>query len=168
MTTNAISLSVDDEYDDLDVERWLPALADRVLQSEQIDGAELSVLITDDETVRWLNRRYRGYDETTDVLSFGLSELAKPATDDEEPATDFVLPPGASRQLGEVVISYPTAQRQAQEHGRPEEMELAHLLIHGILHLLGHDHYEPEEERVMRACEEQLLGERLWERGESR
>ncbi|MHB8577217.1 MAG: rRNA maturation RNase YbeY, partial [Dehalococcoidia bacterium] len=116
-----------------------------------IDGSVVSIVITDDETVRRLNRDYRGYDEPTDVLSFGLSELAKPATDDEEPAPEFVLPPDSGAELGEVIIAYPTAERQAAAHGRAVDHELAHLLIHGILHLLGFDHYEPEEEREMRS-----------------
>ena len=168
MAANEISLNVDEQYRLPDAERWLPALAERVLQSEQIDEAQLSVLITDDETVRELNRRYRGYDEPTDVLSFGLSELAKPATDGEVAEPGFVLPPNSNSQLGEVIVSLPTAQRQAREHDRPVDMELAHLLIHGILHLLGYDHYEPDEEREMRSREEKLLAERTWERKENR
>ncbi len=140
----------------------MPAQASRVLLSEQIASGSLSLLVTDDETVQRLNREYRGYDQPTDVLSFGLSERAKPATDDEHSFAGFVLPPEADTELGEVIIAYPTAERQAVEHGRDTDFELAHLLIHGILHLLGYDHYEPEEEREMRAREEALLSERLW------
>ena len=151
-----------------DVDSWMRRLGLHVLECEQIDGSGLSVLITDDETMRELNRAYRAYDQPTDVLSFGLSKLAKRAPGGEVLEPGFVLPPDSSSQLGEVIISLPTAQRQARENDRPVDMELAHLLIHGILHLLGYDHYEPDEEREMRSREEKLLAERAWERKENR
>lgn len=161
---NQIDLTADEPYVERNLDAWMPLVAERTLVLEGITDGAVSILVTDDETVHVLNRDYRGYDQPTDVLSFGLSGLAKPALDDEEPSLDFVLPPSAGRQLGEVVISYQTAERQAAEHGRTTDHELAHLLIHGILHLLGHDHFEPEEERAMRSREERLLAERLWER----
>jgi len=127
-----------------------------VLDAEVTQPAEMSVVITDDETVRGLNQEFRGYDEPTDVLSFGLSERMKPAADGDEffPFPDL---PDDLLHLGEVVVSYPTAERQATEHGRVVIDELRHLLIHGALHLLGHDHAEPKEEAVMRAREQELL-----------
>lgn len=161
---NQVEFSADEPYAELGLEGWMPTLADLTLESEGIEDGAVSILVTDDATVHTLNRDYRGYDQPTDVLSFGLSELAKPALDDEVAAPDFALPPDAGRQLGEVVISYETAVRQAAEHGRTTEHELAHLLIHGVLHLLGHDHYEPDEERHMRSREERLLDQRPWER----
>ncbi|MDZ4277871.1 MAG: rRNA maturation RNase YbeY, partial [Dehalococcoidia bacterium] len=108
--------------------------------------AELSVVIAGDETVRELNRRYRGVNETTDVLSFGL-----------EAADRFVTPDGM-RRLGEIVISLPTALRQAETAGHSLRAELEHLLVHGILHVLGYDHESPRSEKAMRAREEELLG----------
>ena len=160
---NEVDLTADEPYAELYLEAWMPALAALTLDSEGIEDGAVSILVTDDATVHALNREYRGFDQPTDVLSFGLSELAKPAIDDEEASPDFALPPDAGRQLGEVVISYETAARQAAEHGRTTDHELAHLLIHGILHLLGHDHFEPDEERHMRSREERLLAERPWE-----
>lgn len=130
--------------------------AEIVLAAEIDQPAEMSFVVVDDEQIRELNRQWRGYDEATDVLSFGLSERAKPAVDDEEPFP-FPRRPGQRLHLGEVVISYPTAERQAAEHGRALEEEMRHLLIHGILHLLGYDHAEPEEEAAMRAREMALL-----------
>jgi probable rRNA maturation factor len=161
--TNQVDLTADEQYAELGLERWMPLLAERTLDSEGVVESAVSILVTDDETLHALNRDYRGYDQPTDVLSFGLSDLAKPAVDGEEPAPEFALPPEAGRQLGEVVISYETAVRQATEHDRTTDHELAHLLIHGVLHLLGHDHYEPDEERAMRSREAQLLAERPWE-----
>jgi probable rRNA maturation factor len=69
----------------------------------------------------------------------------------------FVAPPDKVRHLGEVVISFETAQRQASEHARQIDDELAHLLFHGILHVLGYDHVDEDEERVMKGKEEALL-----------
>ena len=126
--------------------RPLTTLARRVLGAE--DAArplELSIAVTDDETVRELNRRYRHEDAPTDVLSFSLE--ASPG-----------FPPSGERQLGEVVIAYPTALRQAKAAGHGVDKELAHLLVHGILHLLGYDHESAREERAMRAREDALLG----------
>lgn len=125
----------------------LATIARRVLAAEGVAAAELGVVITDDETVRDLNRRYAGRDEATDVLSFSLRE-----------GEEFVAAPDGVRRLGEVVISFPTAARQAGEHGLGVEAEMAHLLVHGTLHLLGYDHAEPQDERRMRAREEELLG----------
>jgi probable rRNA maturation factor len=123
----------------------LRKIASRVLEAEGLSSAELGVLVTDDETVRRLNAEYAGEDETTDVLAFSLRE-----------GEEFVSPDRVMR-LGEVIISYPTASRQAAEAGRLVDEEIAHLLVHGILHLLGYDHAEAGEERVMRAKEEELL-----------
>jgi len=129
---------------------WLRRIARHVLVVEGAGPTELSVVITDDATVRELNRRYLGLDEPTDVLSFGLGEK------NDEP---FALPPGESASLGEVIVSYPTAVRQAKEQGHSAEAEVAHLLVHGILHLLGYDHLEAEDERIMRRREEEILAD---------
>jgi probable rRNA maturation factor len=71
--------------------------------------------------------------------------------------SDFVSPPDNITHLGEVIISYPQAVEQAKEQGHSTEQELALLIIHGILHLLGYDHEKPEEEARMRAREKELL-----------
>ena len=128
-------------------DEWLAAIALRVLKEEDAPPCELSVTVTDDGTVRGLNREYAGEDEVTDVLSFSQQEGEK-----------LVGPPGGVPALGEVVIAYPQAFRQAEEGGRSVEEEVTRLLIHGTLHLLGYDHAEPGEERRMRGREEELLG----------
>ncbi len=120
-----------------------------------------SVVVADDATLHDLNLRFRGFDEVTDVLSFG--EYGAPAEDTALPAVEplpdagFPAVPGEEPSLGEVVLSYPMAERQAREHNVPVEREAALLVVHGILHLLGHDHAEPEEEAAMRAIEQQAL-----------
>jgi probable rRNA maturation factor len=127
---------------------WLRAIARRVLAAEGVGGpAQVGIVVADDETVRDLNRRFLGLDEPTDVLSFGLTAV------EEAP---FALP-SEEASLGEVVIAYPTAVRQAAEAERTIEMEVAHLLVHGLLHLLSYDHQRPQDERVMRRREEEVL-----------
>ena len=128
-------------------EEWLRLIAGRVLAAEGVPPAEVGLVITGDRALQTLNRSYRGEDAPTDVLSFALTEGGQ----------DFVLPPDGLRRLGEVVVSFPAARRQAEQAGRPVEEELSHLVVHGLLHLLGYDHREEREERKMRAREETLL-----------
>jgi len=132
---------------------WLRRIARHVLLAEGVGPTQLGVVVTDDATVRELNRRYLGVDEPTDVLAFGLGETG------DRP---FALPPGEAASLGEVLISYPTAVRQAEEQGHSVEAEVAHLLVHGILHLLGYDHLEAEDERSMHQKEDRLLSGGAW------
>jgi probable rRNA maturation factor len=135
----------------------LAMLAERTLTSERAPDGSVSIVITDDETVQDLNRAYRGLDEPTDVLSFGLGGLAKPL--DEAPPAEFVLPDDAMPAIGEVVIAYPYAARQARTAGRAVRDEVALLVVHGVLHLLGHDHLESDEAAVMQERERAILGE---------
>ena len=128
---------------------WLRGVAEHVLAAENLGSSvELGLVIASEARVHQLNRDYRGIDEPTDVLAF--------ATVDGE-ATGFVSPPDGVRHLGEVIISYPQAVTQAEEHRHPFEREIALLIVHGVLHLLGYDHGEPEQERRMRAREDEIL-----------
>jgi len=125
-------------------------------------ACQVSVALTDDDTVKGLNRRYRGLDEATDVLSFAPGHAgpwegpgeAPQGVDGKQP---FVLPEEEPRLLGEVVVSYPQAVRQAPPAGHSVERELALLVAHGVLHLLGHDHHEPAQEVRMRELQERIL-----------
>jgi probable rRNA maturation factor len=98
-------------------------------------AAELGILFVGDRRMKGLNRRYRGKDRTTDVLAFAMREACMPH------AVRF-----APDMLGDVVISVPTAWKQAIEAGRSLNAELTCLLIHGILHLCGYDHERSEKE----------------------
>jgi probable rRNA maturation factor len=109
--------------------------------------SEVSLLIADDMTVRELNRQYRATDAPTDVLSFSQTE-----------GEEFALPEDASPHLGDVIISLDTARRQAAEASVPLQSELEHLVVHGILHLLGYDHEEPDDAERMRLHEDAILG----------
>ncbi len=119
----------------------LQETARRILEVLAITDSELSVLLTDDEEIRRLNRSFRGKDSPTDVLSFPMNEMV-----------------GGRRILGDVVISVDTAKRQAEERGESLQLTLCRLLIHGVLHLLGYDHERsPEEEEMFRRMEELIL-----------
>jgi probable rRNA maturation factor len=131
---------------------WLQRIVEKTLEAEKAPFlSELGLVITVQERVRELNRDYRGKDSNTDVLSFSMSEKKK---EDDEP---FVGPPDGLLHLGEVVISYPQALLQAREQGHPIKREMATLIVHGVLHLLGYDHEKPEMEPAMTSREGQIL-----------
>ena len=130
---------------------WLEAVAGEVLVAEGVGAdTEVELLVSTQERIQQLNRDYRGKDEPTDVLSFSAREQAA----DSPP---FIPPPDGVLHLGEVIISYPQALKQAEERGHPLKKELAILLIHGLLHLLGYDHEEEAQEHKMQAREKELL-----------
>lgn len=109
------------------------------------EAAEVVVLLTDDAALRDLNARFRGLDNPTDVLSFqgNAGEASSPAC--------------AIHHVGDIAISVERARRQAEEYGHALERELAYLLTHGTLHLLGFDHEDDGEQRRMREAEERAL-----------
>ena len=144
-------------------EDWLIEVAKAALDMalDGMEAAQMSLLISNDETVRSLNAQFRGSDEVTDVLSFSADHpghwegTADPPEDTG--GFDFVMPPDEPSPLGEVIVSYPQAQRQAEERGVALEHELALLVVHGVLHLTGHDHLEPEETAAMQSKERAAL-----------
>jgi len=132
---------------------WLKSIISAVLSQENIAVLmEINCLITDDATIRKFNRRYRGIDEPTDVLSFALTE--KSASGD---TVDFPPAPGASGKFGDIVISYPRAVAQAGELGHSVEDELTLLLVHGTLHLLNYDHQTTNEAKKMAKREKAII-----------
>jgi probable rRNA maturation factor len=146
-----IEIFVEEKFRGLVDGGWVKKIVRQVLKAEGVAPLyEVSLVFTDSEAVQQLNRDYRGVDEPTDVLAFCL--LPQKEVDDS-----FALPPDGVTRLGEVIISYPQAVEQAKEQGHSTERELALLIIHGILHLLGSDHEEPEEKSKMRERERELL-----------
>ena len=147
-----MTIEVVNESDvDVDVET-LGRQARFVLERLRIHPqAELSVVLVGEEAMTDLHVRWMSEPGPTDVLSFPMDELRRPG-DDEEPE------PG---MLGDVVICPQVAQRQAQAAGHERDDEMALLLTHGILHLIGYDHAEPEEHAEMFGLQSRLLAE--WE-----
>ena len=159
MTDFRVDVQVFDEFANVVSESLVLEAVSAALESESCDpDTHVSVVIADDEVVRELNRQHRGLDENTDVLSFsfthegeyyGEGDRNTDATD-----VDFVLPPTENEDasLGEIIISYPQTCRQAKQAGHLVGQELTVLLVHGVLHLLGYDHEEPNDEAVMKAA----------------
>jgi probable rRNA maturation factor len=147
-----IEIYVEEEFRGAVDQGLVRRIAQGVLKAEGVAPPyEMDLVFTDSEAVRQLNRDYRGIDEPTDVLAFYMLPQKEEADD------SFALPPDGVTRLGEIIISYPQAIEQAREQGHSPERELALLIIHGILHLLGYDHEEPEEEDEMRRREKELL-----------
>jgi len=109
---------------------------------KRIGAAELSLVLADDATVQELNARWRGKDAPTNVLAFASEE-----------------PPAKGKPvlLGDVVLAYETVAREAREQGKRLADHLRHLVIHGVLHLLGYDHIKPAPARRMEALETRIL-----------
>jgi probable rRNA maturation factor len=118
--------------------------AERMLTELGVEDAELSVMLTNDSGIRELNEKHREKSKATDVLSFPMDERGKG-------------PSGATRLLGDVVISLDTAARQARQRRRELISEVTHLLAHGILHLIGYDHETDAEERRMNVAAAKLI-----------
>ena len=106
--------------------------------------AELSILFTSDEEIARLNAEWRGQAKPTNVLSFPAPE-------------DLPVPDGEPKPLGDIVIAYGTVAREAAEQGKTAADHALHLLVHGMLHLLGHDHVEDAPAEEMEAMERDIL-----------
>jgi len=125
------------------------------LAEEGIDtGCEINILITDDASIRKMNREYRNVDSATDVLSFPMADIKNGrilATNGDYDLDEGLL------VLGDIVISIETAKKQAEQYGHSIEREIAFLACHGMFHLLGYDHMEIGEEKVMMEKQEKVL-----------
>ena len=125
------------------------------LRFEDVDmPCEISVLITNDAGIQALNRDFRGMDKPTDVLSFPVCDLIP---------GQFSPPPGAidpesdAMPLGDIILSGERVASQAEEYGHPLERETVYLTIHSVLHLLGYDHIDKSDKKIMREREENIL-----------
>ena len=145
------------------VEVWLTTIAKEAMEValEDTGWAQMSLVITGDDTIYGLNAQFRGLDEVTDVLSFSTKHGGHWEGEGNTPKDvtefDFVMPPGEPFPLGEVIVSYPQAQRQVEERGGRLEHELALLVVHGVLHLVGYDHLEPHDTELMQSREQAAL-----------
>ncbi len=129
----------------------LRARANSAVQILQMETKNVSVKICSDAEMRTFNKTYRGIDQTTDVLSFAL---------------DFKEPQSNENYLGDIVISYQTAKKQAREHHQSLEDEMTFLLIHGLLHLSGYDHETLADERKMFSRQENIFKKVLEKKNE--
>lgn len=120
----------------------------RVLSYEEIEKeGEVSVRCTDDATICRMNLQYRKINQPTDVLSFPQYNSKEDVLASRE---DYII-------LGDIMISVETAMRQAKEYGHSLQREMIYLTVHSMLHLLGYDHINPEDQRVMRKKEKEIM-----------
>lgn len=122
----------------------------RMLRVLKLESAELSLLVCDDRVMRRINRAYRGIDKPTDVLAFALRE-----------GMPMAGAGAIDAPLGDIVIAWPTARRQARAHRWSAERETCLLVAHGLLHLLGFDHADRPTERRMMARAHMLMAAAL-------
>jgi probable rRNA maturation factor len=142
-----VKVQVDKEFVDQVEGGVLERAAIATARHQGVSGpVAVTLVVTGDGTVRRLNRTYRGVDATTDVLAFG-----------DEGQDDLALPADMPRYLGDVILSFPRAAAQARVAQHPVHAELALLTVHGVLHLLGHDHVVPDEKAAMWMAQAEIL-----------
>ena len=150
--------NIDITYDISDVQEFMDdeqinEFVDMILEHEKLENTEntyVSFLITTNDVIQNINSEYRGKDTPTDVISFAYNE------------TENI---GPFDILGDIIISAEKVTEQAKEYGHSTEREFYYVLCHGMLHLLGYDHIDDEDKKVMREKEEELLKEIGYERG---
>ena len=123
----------------------LEKLIDFTLIKEKLDNVEFNIIFVDSDTIHNINKTYRDVDRVTDVISFALEDNKTIELD--------------HRLLGDIYICIDKAKEQAIEYNHSFKRELSFLTIHGLLHLLGYDHMDEEEEKVMFAKQEKILSE---------
>lgn len=152
-----MSVLIDNRQEKVDVNSEMEALVERVVQKALEtfveEDYEVSISFVDNSEIRDLNKQYRDKDTATDVLSFPLMEfeVTEENYNNEE---EYVQ---EDKLLGDIVISLERAQEQAIEYEHSFERELAFLVVHGVLHLLGMDHEDEEQEREMIKKQEEIL-----------
>ena len=133
-----------DNYGYKDYE-YLKEIIDYTIKKLDIKNSIFDIIFIDDEEMHQMNYEYRGIDRTTDVLSFALNDNKH---------IDAIL-----NSLGDIFISIPKMKSQASDYGHSEKRELSFLVVHGLLHLMGYDHMEKEDEEVMFNLQKEILND---------
>ena len=137
---------------EIDYETIISKVVDMAMDTEDCPyEAELNVILTDNEEIKNINKRYREVDAPTDVLSFPMVDYETPADFShlEDNSDDYFNPETGELLLGDIIVSVEKVTAQAQEYGHSKERELGFLIAHSMLHLFGYDHMEEEERRIM-------------------
>ena len=138
--------SITNEYDYKEDFSYLDGVINRTLKHEKVKNATFSIVFVDNEKIQQLNKNYRNIDRVTDVISFAFEDNAKIVYNN-------------MRFLGEIFICIPRMIEQAKEYGHSEVRELSFLTVHGLLHLLGYDHMNKDDEKIMFELQEVILSE---------
>ena len=138
-----------------DWERIVEKVLKKCFEEEGLIDSKLimTITFTTPEEIRKINKKYRKIDKATDVLSFPMFEKAE--LDEKIKNKDFLY----EDVLGDVIISIDKVKEQAEEYGHSFERELSYMLVHGFYHLLGYDHIEEQDKKIMRPKEEKILNE---------
>lgn len=138
---------------------YIKKAVNMALEAEGVDQpCIISVMLTDDEGIHYVNQEFRGVDRATDVLSFPMNELEPGCFDAEECERDM---DSGTVLLGDMMISLPRCQAQGEEFGHGFKRELMYLTVHSVLHLLGYDHVDEGEMKAqMRAREKEIMGDK--------
>jgi len=155
-----LTVLVDNRQDLMEISEDMETLANKIVKAvldyeDWDDNFEISISFVDNQEMQDLNKEYRNIDAPTDVLSFSMLEFEEDDEGFESDLNDYIeeeLP------LGDIVISVERAIEQAGEYGHSKDREIAFLLVHGMLHLLGYDHEEKADERVMFQKQDTILG----------
>lgn len=145
VTNNMVEIFNETSYDLVSDIEELKKLLEFTLNKEKLNNVEFSVVLVDEDTIHEINKTYRNVDRVTDVISFALEDNKTIEID--------------HRLLGDIYICIDKAYEQAEEYGHSFKRELSFLTIHGLLHLLGYDHMEKEEEKEMFMKQEEILSE---------
>jgi probable rRNA maturation factor len=140
---NNYEITDNDLYKDYD---YLYSVIDRTLAHEKVENAIFSIIFVTNEEIHEINKEYRGIDRVTDVISFALEDSVDKNYN-------------GIRVLGDIYICIPRMKEQANEYGHSEKRELSFLTVHGLLHLLGYDHMEHDDEVKMFSLQEEILNE---------
>ena len=126
---------------------------EKCFEEEKIQNSKLcmTIILTTPQNIRKINKEYRNIDKETDVLSFPMFE--RDELDKKIENNDFEY----EDVLGDIVISIEKVKEQAEEYGHSFERELSYMLVHGFYHLMGYDHIEEEDKKIMRPKEEKIL-----------
>jgi probable rRNA maturation factor len=145
-----MELNIVNEYDfTFEYEQQFKGLLKNAIEvTKRETNIVLSCIFVDDKKIHEINRDYRNIDRATDVISFAL-------LDDDT----FLVPEEEAIELGDIFISIDKCKRQAQEYDHSFERELCFLFVHGVLHLLGYDHMNEEDEKVMISLQKEILDE---------
>ena len=141
MNNFGIFNETDEEIKELD---GLKGLLDYALSYLKLNNVEFNIIIIDNPRIHEMNKEYRGVDRETDVITFALEDHKDIEFED-------------LRLLGDVYISIDKARSQAKDYGHSLKREISFLAIHGLLHLLGYDHMNPEDEKVMFGLQDEIL-----------
>jgi len=154
-----LAVLIDNRQDIIEItderEAFIEKVVKAVLDYEKWDEeVEVSISFVDNKEIQKLNREFRNIDAPTDVLSFPMLEYEEISDDEAFSEEDYIE---AEIPLGDIVISTEKVIEQSKEYGHSQERELAFLLVHGMLHLLGYDHMNEEDERIMFQKQEEIL-----------